>query len=635
VEFTGERHIPSLKGQISYEHVHRYAIAARYAQDKRVLDIASGEGYGAALLAHTAAEVVGVDIDREAVEHARRSYYASNLRFVCGSVTDIPLADASVDVVASFETIEHVGEQDRMLDEIRRVLVPGGVAIISSPNKLVYSDGAHFSNPYHVRELYFAELRDLLVRRFRHVGLYGQRLAISSLVHPLAGSVSSAPSWFSGGADRLTSGLSTLDDPVYFVAICSDSPHAADASSAYLDPGDDVFAGLWVELTQLREHVSRTLNASAAQAALPEASAEPAALGAGAAQERHAEHERALQRAGELEAEVAELRAQIAAQRAAIEEEHAAALDALRTAQAQAVAALRSADDERLSSVRSEYEAALAALRAEHGEQLAAAHAEHDSHGAARLSEHEAQLAALRSEHGERLAAAQSEHEAQRAAMQSEHEARLAAVQSHCDAQLAAARSEYESRLAQAEGERERDAARVKALHDDELSMLRSRHDAETARREAAHEIETVQLRATFSAECGELRAELDALRASADASSTARADAAERIKRELDAIHGELARARDGTAAVAGELARERARAGALAGELAALRAESGRRESAAAAALANAEALRAQLNAELERAQRDSEALREVLASHSWKLTSPLRRAVKLVRR
>jgi len=84
MEFTGERYVPSLRGQIYYEHLHRYAIAARFCGGKRVLDIASGEGYGSALLARTAAEVVGVDIDRRSVDHARATYYAANLRFMCG-----------------------------------------------------------------------------------------------------------------------------------------------------------------------------------------------------------------------------------------------------------------------------------------------------------------------------------------------------------------------------------------------------------------------------------------------------------------------------------------------------------------------------------------------------------------------
>ena len=268
MDFTGERYVPALKGQIYYEHLHRYALAARFCAGKRVLDVASGEGYGAALLARHAADVVGVDVDEGAVDHARRMYYAGNLRFLRGSVTEVPLADASVDVVTSFETIEHVAEHEKMLDELRRVLAPGGVLVISSPNKLVYSDMPGFHNPFHVRELYFAELRDLLARRFAHVALYGQRVSASSVVHPLAGEVSTEATWLNGSADRLGEGLPALRNPVYFVAICSDAPVEVDLSSSYVDAGDDLLEDMWVELNTLRRRVILELDGGE-RAALP------------------------------------------------------------------------------------------------------------------------------------------------------------------------------------------------------------------------------------------------------------------------------------------------------------------------------------------------------------------------------
>ena len=110
LEFTGQRYIPLLKGQIYYEHLHRYIIAETACAGKRVLDLACGEGYGAAILARRAATVVGIDIDSESIIHARRRYYLTNLRFVIGSATDVPLPDASIDVITSFETIEHLAE---------------------------------------------------------------------------------------------------------------------------------------------------------------------------------------------------------------------------------------------------------------------------------------------------------------------------------------------------------------------------------------------------------------------------------------------------------------------------------------------------------------------------------------------
>src|ERR1700749_2199561 len=107
MEFTGERFIPFMQGEIKYEHLHRYALSLEYAADKSVLDVASGEGYGAALLARVARSVTGVDLDQTSIRHARHKYYFSNLNFLVGSCHELPLPDASVDLVTSFETIEH------------------------------------------------------------------------------------------------------------------------------------------------------------------------------------------------------------------------------------------------------------------------------------------------------------------------------------------------------------------------------------------------------------------------------------------------------------------------------------------------------------------------------------------------
>src|SRR6266566_4861453 len=103
-EFTGERFLPSCSGEIAYEHWHRYAFARRFVAGKRVLDAACGEGYGSALLGEAAASVVGVDIDGPTIAHALTRYgNGGGVRFIEGSCTELPLPDASIDVVVSFE----------------------------------------------------------------------------------------------------------------------------------------------------------------------------------------------------------------------------------------------------------------------------------------------------------------------------------------------------------------------------------------------------------------------------------------------------------------------------------------------------------------------------------------------------
>lgn len=91
MEFTGERYCPRIRGEIALEHYLRYALAASIAGGRDVLDIACGEGYGSFLLAGRARSVVGVDVSREAVDHAAASYAAENLRYIEGDAAAIPL----------------------------------------------------------------------------------------------------------------------------------------------------------------------------------------------------------------------------------------------------------------------------------------------------------------------------------------------------------------------------------------------------------------------------------------------------------------------------------------------------------------------------------------------------------------
>ncbi len=186
--FTGERFIPGTPGEIWLEHWHRYHFAARWVVGKRVLDVACGEGYGSALLARTAALVTGVDISQRAVEHARAEYgRLANARFACASCTQLPLPDASVDVAISFETLEHIHEQEAFVAELSRVLAPGGVLLISCPNKVEYTDNRGFVNEFHVKELYREELRALLERHFPAQRWHGQRPTFYSVIAPEGG----------------------------------------------------------------------------------------------------------------------------------------------------------------------------------------------------------------------------------------------------------------------------------------------------------------------------------------------------------------------------------------------------------------------------------------------------------------
>jgi GT2 family glycosyltransferase/ubiquinone/menaquinone biosynthesis C-methylase UbiE/glycosyltransferase involved in cell wall biosynthesis len=221
MDFTGERFIPSESGRIRLEHYHRYAMVLSCIVGKNVLDVACGEGYGSALMADTAGYVTGVDISPEAVSHATDNYKKNNLTYLQGSATNLQFSDNSFDVVVSFETIEHLAEQEQMIAELRRVLKPEGILILSSPNRPIYSEESDEHNEYHVKELDFQELDNLLRQQFPVVEYYGQRLVMSSLIQPLDHFPETSVVWSDDG-ETLSKNAPQLIDPVYFVAICTE-----------------------------------------------------------------------------------------------------------------------------------------------------------------------------------------------------------------------------------------------------------------------------------------------------------------------------------------------------------------------------------------------------------------------------
>ena len=155
LDFTGERFTPECEREIWYEHFHRYALAARWCKNTRVLDAACGEGYGSALLAQSAASVDGVDISEQAVSHARQRYSSmNNVNYHIADCTRLPFDENEFDRVVSFETLEHLAEQDQLLAEFRRVLKPDGCLLLSSPDKATYTDEQGSNNEFHVKELY-------------------------------------------------------------------------------------------------------------------------------------------------------------------------------------------------------------------------------------------------------------------------------------------------------------------------------------------------------------------------------------------------------------------------------------------------------------------------------------------------
>jgi SAM-dependent methyltransferase len=184
LELTGERTLPDVPEENYWyrRHVAVYEWIAERCAGLRVVDLASGEGYGSDLLARHAREVVGVDANPEAFEHARARYRRGNLTFRRGLVEDF---DEPVDAVVFLQTIEHIHEPGKLLERIARM---GPVAYISTPNRLTLAPpGAEKSeNPWHLREYDAGQYRELLEPHFGRVEILGLFHARKLRAHELA-----------------------------------------------------------------------------------------------------------------------------------------------------------------------------------------------------------------------------------------------------------------------------------------------------------------------------------------------------------------------------------------------------------------------------------------------------------------
>lgn len=173
MENTGERMIPEFhEKSISYaEHINRYLFAIQHVPGKIVLDIACGSGYGTAMIANAGARrVIGIDKSTEAIYYAREVYGKNNIEWIVSDAENISLNDESIDVVVSFETLEHVYNPREFLSECTRILKQDGIFICSTPNnKMTLGD-----NEFHTHEYSLDEYRLLLENFFQYNRIYYQ-----------------------------------------------------------------------------------------------------------------------------------------------------------------------------------------------------------------------------------------------------------------------------------------------------------------------------------------------------------------------------------------------------------------------------------------------------------------------------
>lgn len=185
------------------EHLIRYELAGQFVDNKIVLDAACGSGYGSAILAKNARSVLALDIDKQAIAEASEHYRQANLKFEVEDVEKLAgVADKSMEVVVSFETIEHLKNYQGFLKQIARVLTDGGLAIVSTPNIVRFGQ----TNLFHVKEFTREEFKAALLAEFKEVVILDQVNALASII---------------SGGDNIKANIRTKTEPWYFIALAS------------------------------------------------------------------------------------------------------------------------------------------------------------------------------------------------------------------------------------------------------------------------------------------------------------------------------------------------------------------------------------------------------------------------------
>lgn len=265
LEWTGERYVPWADAPLTaYEHLHRYRFAREFVKGKNVLDLACGEGYGSFMFSEDAHCVIGIDIDDATVRHASAKYLRENLKFIKGSITEVPIEEEGMfDIIVCFEALEHITEHNELIKEVKRLLKKDGTFIVSTPNKSEYSEEQGYKNPFHIKEFYLDEFKDILENNFKNILLYGQKMYPSSNIFPL-GKSSMIANGFAIERDDKEFHFLPLEGKRarYFIAVTSDGNlDSDDIGESYLvDISETLIRQQDTHITNLDTHITNLEN---------------------------------------------------------------------------------------------------------------------------------------------------------------------------------------------------------------------------------------------------------------------------------------------------------------------------------------------------------------------------------------
>ena len=254
MEFTGERVIPGKTDlDLMNEHWARYQFAEPLVHGKLVVDAGCGVGYGSAFLAASARLVLALDSSTEALGAAREDYSHPKVALINADCGRLPLPDASVDIVAAFEVIEHLDDWQVLLSEAARVMAPHGQLLVSTPNRLYSQESRHEPNPFHVHEFEYSEFESELGKRFPYVLLFLENHSDSITFIPPQGE---------GVRTRLGGRELDTESAHFFLAVCSKQPQQGSPAFVFVPTGGNVLRereqhvkALQEQVRELKQHV--------------------------------------------------------------------------------------------------------------------------------------------------------------------------------------------------------------------------------------------------------------------------------------------------------------------------------------------------------------------------------------------
>ena len=247
MEFTGERVVPGKTDpDLMNEHWARYQFAKPLVHGKLVVDAGCGVGYGSAFLAASARLVLALDTSTEALRAAREEYSHPKVALINADCGRLPLPDASVDVVASFEVIEHLNDWQSLISEAARVLAPHGQLLVSTPNRIYSQESRQEPNPYHVHEFDYSEFESELGKYFPYVMLFLENHSDAVTFIPPQGE---------DVRTRLEGRERDPQSAHFFLAVCSKQPQHGPPAFVFVPSGGNVLREREQHVKALQEQV--------------------------------------------------------------------------------------------------------------------------------------------------------------------------------------------------------------------------------------------------------------------------------------------------------------------------------------------------------------------------------------------